>query len=491
MGNALEAHNDIGHIRGWTCEQIKTVFNNLRRKNVIFALTKEEFAKLIGGRHREAVVVFNDLDTDYDGRVDVFEVLIVLTVWSGASWREKQGLFFEFFDMIGKGFLKIDEVILFCTLLVQTLNKFLKLDSHFKNIGMLKNYARIAFVDGEAKVGFEGFCKWIDECDPFVQLRDFMKDHSIQSQPVSLESQSRMKVTAHEKHVTWLFDQIERLQGCLPNFLSACGEYVNNCGRGKRWEFRVQALRSAILKLQQSAESMQLTLTDVNTLLVKDEQSGGMSSVLGPHQRLSQEQMLNTVENLKQQTIQDFRDATDLLHQLIELSQRNGSFDLMDTDSCIDEEEDMGRTLECSHVQEVVMRLHTDMENDLQEMEAACIKATVSTEPLPYDDDYEQSSVASPTVTQHARSMRSLDAGQAPSNSDSAAPSLVVIADFDPPEMHTSQMLKLRMGEVVTVIGQDGRGWWYGRKSDGMEGWFPPSYVQMKAACVTSASARR
>lgn len=106
MGNALEAHNDIGHIRGWTCEQIKTVFNNLRRKNVIFALTKEEFAKLIGGRHREAVVVFNDLDTDYDGRVDVFEVLIVLTVWSGASWREKQGLFFEFFDMIGKGFFE-------------------------------------------------------------------------------------------------------------------------------------------------------------------------------------------------------------------------------------------------------------------------------------------------------------------------------------------------------------------------------------------------
>jgi len=67
--------------------------------------------------------------------------------------------------------------------------------------------------------------------------------------------------------------------------------------------------------------------------------------------------------------------------------------------------------------------------------------------------------------------MESLQAGD---------PNLIAIADFDPPPSHQSQMLKLFVGEIVTVLGQDGRGWWYGKKTNGMQGWFPPSYVQLK-----------
>merc|ERR1712150_43905 len=66
--------------------------------------------------------------------------------------------------------------------------------------------------------------------------------------------------------------------------------------------------------------------------------------------------------------------------------------------------------------------------------------------------------------------------------SGNADSTLVAIADFVPPPTHQTQMLKLCVGEAITVLGQDGRGWWYGQKDNGKEGWFPPSYVQVKPA---------
>merc|ERR1719326_1593980 len=62
----------------------------------------------------------------------------------------------------------------------------------------------------------------------------------------------------------------------------------------------------------------------------------------------------------------------------------------------------------------------------------------------------------------------------------SDVPVVVAFADFDPPASHESQMLSIRTGDEVFATGQDGQGWWYGRKRDGTEGWFPPSYVQLK-----------
>merc|ERR1712146_685178 len=59
-------------------------------------------------------------------------------------------------------------------------------------------------------------------------------------------------------------------------------------------------------------------------------------------------------------------------------------------------------------------------------------------------------------------------------------PIVVAIADFDPPRSHETQMLAFHTGDEVIATGQDGKGWWYGRKRDGTEGWFPPSYVQLK-----------
>jgi hypothetical protein len=81
--------------------------------------------------------------------------------------------------------------------------------------------------------------------------------------------------------------------------------------------------------------------------------------------------------------------------------------------------------------------------------------------------------------------MQANDAGAAEAMAaepPSDIPTLIAIADFEPPATHQSQMLQLIIGDTMTVSGQDGKGWWYGKKQDGTEGWFPPSYVQLKGA---------
>jgi len=122
----LQAHEDLIHIRGWTREQISSVCDTVRNKTNLYRLTRDDFARYFGGRSREAITIFNDLDTDCDGLVDIFEIVTVLTLWSGTSWEEKQDLLFGLFDLMGKGFLKIDELLLMGSVLVQVLGKFVK-----------------------------------------------------------------------------------------------------------------------------------------------------------------------------------------------------------------------------------------------------------------------------------------------------------------------------------------------------------------------------
>jgi hypothetical protein len=145
MGSTLATHENLVNVRGWSADQIGSVFDTLRRKSMVYTLNKEEFSRFIGGRHREAITVFNDLDTDYDGKVDIFEVLVTLTVWSGTSWDEKLGLLFSFFDMMDKRFLKVDELMLMGSVLAQTMGKFVNLDYQYGQIEFLKELCPQAF----------------------------------------------------------------------------------------------------------------------------------------------------------------------------------------------------------------------------------------------------------------------------------------------------------------------------------------------------------
>jgi len=131
----------------------------------------------------------------------------------------------------------------------------------------------------------------------------------------------RKRISAMERHATRLFESVERLMDRLPDFSDTCIDFVRAWDRGKRWDFLMQNTRQLVVKLQQLSESMHSTLSELEQSLNEEELSGGMSSMIEPQKRFKQEQMLLSLENMQQQSAKDFREATDLVQRLIELTE--------------------------------------------------------------------------------------------------------------------------------------------------------------------------
>lgn len=515
MGNALPAHDNLVYVRGWTRQQISTAIDTLRRKKVIYCLTREEFARYFGGRSREAVTVFSDLDTDYDGKVDIFEVFCVVTVWSGIHWDEQVSAFFEVFDMMGKGFLKVDEVLLMITVLVQTVKKFIRIDSNITSIPAMKDMARRAMPQNEAQLSLEEFVSWANGCEQLQKLRHFVQDRAPRSQAGTRTSRMRLDMGAFEGHAARLSARVALLQDVLPSFTDACFEYVSAWGRRKRWDFMMQNLRHLILKLQRLSESMHSLLGDLEASIHEDEVSGFMSAIVDPQKRFSQEQTLLNLELLRRETLEDFREAMNVLGRLIELTEPSDLEATMEADhtGVGGVPTASGLSLVPATVAEqlaTMKQVHGEMLSDMG------ANGFLHQQPRASDEQRPLALAASAASAGEDRDLFVVSAGEdlnllaakgggspqaepspvPPSVLDVPAggmarsnePTLVAIGDFDPPPSHETQMLKLCVGDEVTILGQDGRGWWYGRKQTGREGWFPPSYVQMKAAHFSSSA---
>jgi len=501
MGQTLAAHEDLVNVRGWSFQQIATLFDTLRRRSMVYTLNKDDFSRYIGGRNREANSIFNDLDTDYDGKIDIFEMLVVLAIWSGTSWDEKQELLFMFFDMMDKKFLKIDEVMLLGTILTQTMSKFVKIPSDYGKLPYLKELAEMAFPAGTDKLDIETFKAFCNDVEPFEHLRGFIEDQAAKGQAPSVESRIRLQISTLEKHVQKLFERLERFQLRLPDFVDAVIEYVSAWGRRKRWDFVMQNLRQLVLNLHQCAENMHTTLADLNTSLQEDEATQGLSSVIEPHRRFQQEQMVVEVGQMRHQSLADFREATELLRRLIEFTEPHeaasaaiGGDQALSGMNAIREEEleqmvDMSppRVVESRNA---MKQVHSEMLSEINQggafsrdidglqQQVAALDQEVADSKAPAAD------AASPTAKKSVLA----DGGAQLSGQ---IPKLTAIANFDPPNSQQSKMLPLIVGDIITVIGQDGKGWWYGSKQNGTEGWFPPSYVQTKAAHFSSPGVAR
>lgn len=490
MGNTLPAHEDLVHLRGWTCDQIATVIDTLRRRQALYCLSKDDFIRYIGGRNGEAITVFNDLDTDYDGKVDIFEVLSVVTIFSGTPWREKEQLLFELFDMMGKGFLKVDELMLMGQILVQALTKFVKLESPYDEVETIRDLSQKAFQAGGTNMDFNSFHKWAQKCTFVTDLRRFVEDNAARGQPDSKMSGMRLQITQLESHALTLFERIEYLQDRLPDFIDSCVEYVSAWNRRKRWDFLMQNIRQLILQLQQDAEEMNSTLMELSTSLSEDEATGGFKSIVDPDKRFAQEQMLSNVDTIRVRSHKDFCEMSDMLHRLVELTEpaemRSMGLDQAADPSMnvINEEEfegimDSFAPPRVTEQRNLMREAHRKLCADVAEGGALSIKKTTyETMSITDQGEVPQQQTQRMVFGHDGVMMESLQAGD---------PNLIAIADFDPPPSHQSQMLKLFVGEIVTVLGQDGRGWWYGKKANGMQGWFPPSYVQVKKGYFSSA----
>mmetsp|Transcript_14616 Transcript_14616/g.31984 ORF Transcript_14616/g.31984 Transcript_14616/m.31984 type:complete len:469 (-) Transcript_14616:100-1506(-) len=467
MGHARSAHADLVHVRGWTRDQICAALETLRRKSTVHALSKEDFTRYFGGRSREAVAIFNDLDTDYDGRVDVFEVIVVLAVWSGTSWDDKLHILFNLFDMMGKGFLKVNEVMLLGTVLLRTLNKFVQVNVSFEGSSAVRDFANKAFPADELQLSPERFKKWANTCEAFAELRGFLEDYAARGHPPTNVGRLRSQLTALQRHATWLSDQLERLHDELPSFVDSCLEYVSSAGRRKRWDFLMQNLRQLLHKLQGLLEDMHIKASELDASLSEEAESGGLAAIADPKRRFDQEQLLIDLGALQKQSLTDNEEAAGLLAVLIDMTEPGEDTELPAPPE---------KLVESTRAMRQLRRDMLGETEDTAVTPEAGLSASASGTALAMGGAARGKGAAAPALGD------SREAGKA------REPVLVVVVDFDPPPTHKTQMLQLRIGDRITVLGQDGRGWWYGRATDGREGWFPPSYVQEAETAPSTAA---
>lgn len=495
------------HIRGWTHDQITMALDTLREQKMVYCLTREDFKRYFGGRNREVVTVFTDLDNHCNGRVDIFEVFVALTIWSGTPWDEKLSILFRLFDMMSKGSLKSDELLLMCTVLQQTLEKFVKLHRHYDK-NALKEFVKKAYPPDIVQIDSEQFRHWVHGSEPMKQLRGFAEDHAARVQPDLKMGRVQLQIAFFQKHASKLVERMERIHNFLPDFAEACVSYVSSFGRKKRWDFIVQNLRQLVLKLHEESETMHTTLGELSALVHQDEISGGTTVMIEPHKRHRQEQMMLDLEVTRKRSLQDIKEITEMINHLIELTEPNDTENIpgmtstrRDSLNVITEEEnddimmDMSPPRVTEH-RSMMKRIYDEMLLDMEDGHVfgdQRARLSFTTDPPVTNGLMLQDANASATTAIVAVKPESenRDLAAATGSPRSNDPTLIAIADFDPPGSHQTQMLKMYVGDLITVVGQDGRGWWYGRKQNGQEGWFPPSYVQVKGAHFSSSGAPR
>lgn len=506
MGNALRSHDNLVYVRGWTSGHIATLHDTLRKKQVIYALTREDYARFVAGKSSEAGPIFTDLDDDFDGKVDVFEVLVLITLWSGTPWHEKKELLFLIFDMMGKGFLKADELFFMVSVLERVVSKFVHIQ---KDYGNLTDVARKAFEVVKAKqLKILEFRQWLDSCQPFEDLKVFLEDHSGRARADFNDTRLQQEYRTIETHTLKLFDRIEKLHDRLPVFADDCSDYINAWGRRKRWDFVMQNLRQMLMDLNSVSESMHLKLAFLGEMLHEDEHSGGMASLIQPRRRFEQEHVILELSQMRTQSREQYGKVVTFLERLVEIAEpaepglcthialdstESPALEELDNEDAQDAD---GISLTAQNAPtDAVKRMKllcTDMHNDLSEdgifgmpnLKTMLNKIKAET------PDFEGLSDVDGEVEAVVRAGgASLAGGRGAADARAgSSKTLTVIADFTPPPSHEAQMLKLSIGEHVVVLGQDGRGWWYGRKVEtDREGWFPPSYVHSNAAHYSSA----
>jgi len=492
MGTALSSHDNLIYFRPWNSGQVSEVVNFLRKQRPTMCVNKDEFARYFGGRNRESISIFNDLDTDFDGKVDTFEVLVTLALWSNTPWDDKTELFFRIFDFNGKGMLRPDELLFFVSTVVRTLHKFVRLDPQYEDFSALKAAAKLAFEGNASKTEMtsENFRQWASTAPQMQELQAFLDDHVEKSVPESVESPMRKTMRMLEYKCQELTTQIEQLQEKLRTIESE--ETDRDQNQQKRYDFMLQNLERLIVKLQRAAETQRHELAELTTSLNEDVLNGGLISLIEPRKRFRHEQMLMEIELIQTQCATDFREAADILGKLVELTyglepaHRPSSMDPQRTSSL----NARGAGIRDRQSEQSGGGLRGSLEEDKEAQ--ARRERLISRDSKKKNMKMKVEGAIDTASVSQAEGQDDLSAeadGGIPGVSGDV-PVVVAFADFDPPASHESQMLSLRTGDEIYATGQDGQGWWYGRKRDGTEGWFPPSYVQLKEEAAMAAAAQ-
>jgi len=506
MGTALSTAEALVYLRAWSAPEVAEVMQALRRERLVMAVDKRLFEDLIGHKNQEATRVFHALDADADGKVDAFEVLATLALWCCATWEEKCRLLFDCFDFNRKGGLRPVELSFLACSVARAAERFAELPGDLASTASLKAEALAAFggLEPGASLGAGAFAEWFDASGPAQLLRAFVEEHQGPAAARAVQATIQERLRLLEYRVGEQAAEIEQFRSTADDLRL---EQAPGGPEREEWDRLWTRVDELVKKMSGAADSQRTEVAELAAALSSAVAAGGAEALLEPQARSQHGHLAADVESLEQDVRDMLRGGGELLAQLLEL--RGGIAEA-------ERPEEAGSGLPASR------RAATDPEAVRRRLRVLDREVRRRRGKIPAVPSEAGGSPTATALVQHQRSLESQqvqhqgslestvsrkpsgqEAGQevgrlhtggstavsslhtvgtaSPINDDVMAV-VVAFAEFVPPASSDTQMLSLKPGDVITALGQEAQGWWYGRKDDGSEGWFPPSYVKLREA---------
>lgn len=543
MGNAKSSLDDLVYLRAWTAAEVSQAQDILRKHKPTMAVDRATFDEVVARRNPEARKIFESLDADADGRVDVFEILLTLTLWCCASWEEKSGLLFRCFDMNQKGKLRFAEVAFMASTVVRVLDRFTVMPAQLRDMQALTATVSEAFGGAhKGELEEQSFAKWFDDADVAKDLRQFVEAELTKEAPEAVEALVRERMRMLDYSVREFTQEVTELRAGAEELRKK--RPVEQRQQQAKWAELWQGLDKGLFQhLETATEALQSEMAELTASLTQQAEERGAAWLLEPQVREEHSRFIKEIGALERRAQAYLEEAKATLGQLLELVPDRAA-DRPDTPLVslpaptlpTEDAETMERRLRLlnQEMRRRKMRLPvgssatgggfsanegsehfadvtiapTDMiassgstydsgrQSEHQAVHA--VTATQSGVGATFTGGSATASAAAATMTAGgsaaakaggaggvAVEAAAVPAAPAEAAAQDAKPIVVVFAAYDPPASEETPMLTLRPGDELLALGQDGAGWWYGKKvTDGTEGWFPPSYVQLKDEVV-------
>lgn len=445
------------------------------------SVDRSTFDEVVGRRHPDTMQIFENLDADADGKVDTFEVLLTLTLWCSATWEEKLDLLFQCFDFNRKDSLRFPELALMAKTALQTVRCFATVPSGLEDFEALKGEVAQAFTGAPSgELGQQGFAEWFGECSLAQQLKQFVEGHLKTEASEKVEVLVRERVRMLEYRVQELAQEVEELAESAEALRQEGGPQDPN--QKAKWSNLWQNLDNLFVRLRTAGDSQRSEMAELTTSMAEEAADGGAVALLEPQMRAQHNKFIKEISDLEQRARGYLAEAKEVVGQLLELARCGDS--RPETPSVqLPPAPKMARGSEDPEATEKRLRLLNQelRRRRLRQAVGTAGDAAATAAGPAASLQHAEVPRRSVTFSQHTEAVSvTVAAGEAEETMPAAMPIVVAFAAFDSPEGEETQMLSLRPGDEISAIGQDGAGWWYGRKTDGSEGWFPPSYVTLK-----------
>mmetsp|Transcript_119253 Transcript_119253/g.338125 ORF Transcript_119253/g.338125 Transcript_119253/m.338125 type:complete len:486 (-) Transcript_119253:104-1561(-) len=484
MGNARSSLDNLIYIRSWTAAEVGELQEVLRRQRNVMAVDRATFNEFVGGRNPGASRIFENLDADCDGKVDTFEVLLTLILWCCATWTEKLSLLFQCFDFNAKGALRFPEFLLMVATAARATERFAALPPGFDTFAAFRDTASTAFNGRQAgELSMEEFGGWFDDSGIAQQLREFVDQHQGNDAPEVVEAQLRERIRMLEYHVQELAQEVAEIHGTAEDLRGNADEGEHRT----LWD----KLDSLLARLNSASESQKSELAELVASLNGEVENNGPAALVDPRTRSKHGQLIAEIEALERHSCGYLREARNVLAKLVELA--SDDRDMMPEEPVVAPPPSYPpRPSTAGEDPEAAARRLRLLDRELRRRRGR--QVVVASPSASAKHGGASRGLTSQAATLDAASGASTSGiaettlpgmGTAAAQSDhdggeDGMPVVVAFAAFEPPESEETQMLRMEPGDEIVVLGQDGQGWWYGRKSNGSEGWFPPAYVQLR-----------